>query len=69
MEGLFQGCSALISLPDLSKWNISKVKNMNNLFNGCIRLKINISLWDLSKVEKKENVFKECLYLKSPPEL
>ena len=32
---MFRGCKSLISLPDLSKWNISNVNNMNGMFNEC----------------------------------
>ena len=43
---MFYGCSSLISLPDISNWNISNVKNISNMFNGCNSL---ISLPDISK--------------------
>ena len=45
---MFNGCYSLISLPDISKWNTSKVKyfGINNIINGCISL---ISLPDISK--------------------
>jgi len=46
MEGLFNGCSLLKELPDISKWNTSKVTNMSNMFSGCSSLK---KLPDLSK--------------------
>ena len=28
----------LISLPDISKWDISKVKEMDDMFEGCFEL-------------------------------
>ena len=31
---MFYGCVSLISLPDISKWNTSKVNN-KNMFSGC----------------------------------
>ena len=30
LDGLFMGCSGLKSLPDISKWNISNTKSINN---------------------------------------
>ena len=35
MNGMFGNCSALLSLPDISKWNINKICYMNDMFNGC----------------------------------
>ena len=39
MSWMFCGCSSLVSLPDISKWNINKVINMRNMFWGCKLLK------------------------------
>ena len=63
MNYMFGGCSSLISLPDLSKWNTQNVKSIESMFNGCSSL---ISLPDLSKwntnnVERKDKIFNECL--------
>ena len=49
MNDLFKGCSSLMSLPDISKWNINNVKNKNDLFDGCISLTL------LHKKKKKTN--------------
>ena len=46
MSNLFNNCSSLTSLPDISKWNTIKVIDMNNMFNDCRSL---ISLPDISK--------------------
>ena len=35
MELMFAGCSLLIFLPDISKWNINQVKNMDFMLSGC----------------------------------
>ena len=47
MECMFEGCSSLLSLPDISKWNTNNVINMSYMFNGCSLL---ISLPDISKL-------------------
>ena len=45
MGFLFSSCSSLLSLPDISKWNLDKVKNINGMFSECSSL---IFLPDLS---------------------
>ena len=53
---IFDGCTSLISISDISKWNISKVTKMNRLFNQCQSLKSlpDISQWDTSNVTTME---------------
>ena len=46
MSSLFLGCSSLISLPDMYKWDTNDIKDMNSIFSGCSSL---ISLPDISK--------------------
>ena len=38
MSGMFYNCESLISIPDISKWNITKVNNMSDMFDGCSKL-------------------------------
>ena len=47
---MLYACSSLISLPDISKWNIDKVTDMSFMFSRCYSL---ISLPDISKWEIK----------------
>jgi surface protein len=46
MSGMFSGCGSLESLPDISKWNTSKVTDMSDMFEDCNSL---ISLPNMSK--------------------
>ena len=46
MSFMFSGCSSLLSLPDISKWNTNNVTNMSGMFSGCSSL---LSLPDISK--------------------
>ena len=57
MEGIFFGCSSLIEIPDISNWNVSKVKDMSYAFSECKSLNLlpNISKWDTNNV----NIWKE----------
>ena len=47
MEFLFSKCSSLLYLPDISKWNLNNVKNINGMFSECSSLKglSDISNW------------------------
>ena len=38
MSYMFYGCSSLISLPDISKWNTKNVIYKKYIFNGCHNL-------------------------------
>ena len=35
---MFNECSKISSLPDISKWNTNKVTNMKTMFQGCSSL-------------------------------
>ena len=38
MSNLFNGCSSLISLNDISNWKTQNVRNIKNMFKGCSKL-------------------------------
>ena len=38
MNNIFKNCISLISLTDIDKWNISKVKKKKGKFEECINL-------------------------------
>ena len=54
MNSMFNECNSLTSLPDISKWNTSKVIYIFNMFCGCKSLSSlpDISKWDTSNIEK-----------------
>ena len=62
MSGMFNGCSSLSSLPDISKWNTSNVTNMSGMFYGCSSLSSlpDISKWNTSNVTDMRNMFDRC---------
>ena len=35
MKYMFEGCSSLSSLPDISKWKIHDDTTIKNMFKGC----------------------------------
>ena len=51
---IFYGCESLISIPDISDWNMENVTNMFGLFYGCKSLISipDISKWNMKKVKK-----------------
>ena len=52
MKSLFEGCSSLTSIPDLSKWGTGQVMEFDYLFKGCI------SLSSLPKINFPPDCFK-----------
>lgn len=51
---------------DLSGWNVSQVKYITSLFNGCSSLaSVNMNNWDTSAIQNASFVFYKCSSLKS----
>ena len=50
---MFYGCSSLLSLPDISKWNTNKVTNMSDMFFECSSLS---ALFDFSKIYETKSL-------------
>ena len=53
---LFEGCSSLNYLPNIIKWNIKNVIQINNIFDGCYSL---LFLPDMSKLEFNDKCLKD----------
>ena len=47
---MFNGCSSLISIPDISVWNTENIEDISHMFSGCSSL---TSLPDISKWNTK----------------
>ena len=56
---MFLGCESILSLPDLSKWDINNTINISWIFSGCSSLTYlpNISKWNNYKTNKTESLF------------
>jgi len=56
------GCSSLLNIPDISKWNISKITNMSFMFYECSSLSSlpDISKWDISNNIDMISMFEGC---------
>ena len=56
---MFYGCSSLISLPDLSKWNTSNINDMRKMFKNSLIL----SKWKTSNIFDVSKMFNGCVNL------
>ena len=59
---MFNGCNSLISLPDISKWNVGNAKDFSCMFYDCKALYSlpKISRWNINKVTEMNNMFTNC---------
>ena len=57
MSAIFNGCSSLTSL-DVSKWDTSKVTNMNSMFDSVKLTTIDLSGWDTNSVTTMDSMFR-----------
>ena len=62
MSSIFEVCSSLKLLPDISKWNTINVINMRCLFKECSSLKSlpDISNWNTNNVNDIICLLCEC---------
>lgn len=61
MYGMFNGCSALTDVGDLTGWNTANVTNMAGMFNKCSALTaVDLTGWDTSNVTALNHLFAEC---------
>ena len=71
MSYMFNGCKALVSLPDIHRWNTNTVYNMECLFGNCESLLSlpDIGKWDTSSVINMKCMFENCQSLISLPDI
>ena len=71
MSNIFSECSALSSLPDISKWNTTTVTNISGIFSECSTLSSlpDISKWNTSNVFDFKKIFSNCSSLTSLPDI
>ena len=71
MSHMFNGCSSLLFLPDISEINTFHVTDMSYLFYGCTLLENipNINKWNLSNVKNISYMFFNCNSLLSLPDI
>ena len=71
MSWMFEGCSSLSSLPDISKWNTNNVTDMSWMFSGCSSLSSlpDISKWNANYVTDMRFMLSGCSSLSSLPDI
>ena len=57
MSYLFEGTAFN---GDISNWDVSNVKDMHGMFNGCKSFNQDISNWDVSNVKGTSDIFYNC---------
>ena len=69
---MFKGCVSLSALPDIGKWDTSKVTNMSGLFWECwtlIHISHNIANWNVTNVKDISGMFVGCTVLIYLPDI
>ena len=68
---MFDECKSLKSLPDISKWKTSSVKDMSYMFHNCCSLTSfpDISNWNIFNVQNMSHMFHNCCSLTSFPDI
>ena len=59
IDEIFMNCSSLLSLPDISKWNLNNIKTINNILTGCSSLLSfpDILSWNLHNKLNKSYIY------------
>ena len=71
MSYMFSGCSSLLSLPDISKWNTNNITDISHMFSGYILLYTlpDISNWVTDNATNMNYMFSGCLSLTFLPDI
>ena len=71
MNSMFDECSSLLSVPDISKWNTINITDMGSLFAECISLTTlpDISKWNTINVKNMSDMFFNCKSLTTLPDI
>jgi surface protein len=60
LQGAFQYCSYMSTVPSMSQWDTSQVKSMANMFQGIHNFSQDIGNWDISNVTDMTGMFSEA---------
>ena len=69
--GMFFNCSSLTKLPEISKWEIKNISNIESMFSSCSSIIFlpDISIWNIGKIKSLKNMFSSCSSLKILPDI
>ena len=59
-SNIFLGLDNVEHIIGLENWDVSKVTNMEAMFNGCEKFNADLSKWDVSSVEDMNSMFNGC---------
>ena len=67
-RALFDGCSSLTTINNIANWDVSSLKTMEIMFDGCTKWEygtnangaINLQNWDASRCARFERMFRGC---------
>ena len=64
---IFQACTELTSIGDISNWDVSNITDMTGAFSKCVGLTYigDLSNWDVSNVTNLQGIFMSCNKLTS----
>lgn len=65
MSFAFAG-TTLDSIPNLNKWDVSKVKDMSGMFYNAINFNQNISNWNVGNITSMEGMFSRAYHFNQP---
>ena len=61
MDRLFEGCSQLTNLSDISNWNTANVQAFSAMFAGCSGLQgLNLNSWNTASAQMLDLMFSGC---------
>ena len=68
---MFEGCSSLKEVLDISQWNIDNITNMSLMFAKCSLIKElpDISKWNTTNINDMSCLFLKCSKLKKLPDI
>ena len=71
MDFMFNNCSSIKELPDISSLNTKNVTNMSYIFNNCSSIKYlpDISKWDTRNVTNMSYMFYNCSSIENLPDI
>ena len=64
-SSIFKGYENVKHIIGLEDWDVSNVKNMEGMFQGCINFNSDLSKWNVSKVKSMKYMFSHCENFKS----
>ena len=59
-SSIFKGYENVKHIIGLEDWDVSNVKNMEGMFQGCINFNSDLSKWNVSKVKSMKYMFSHC---------